>query len=99
MEDFFSKIGYIKYDTKTEMPKIWIYRDKATREPKGDATLTWEDEETAERSLEWFDGVEFLGQKIKVEMADYYDWQAKKGAGGGRGGRGGGRGGRGRGGY
>lgn len=94
MEDFFSKIGYVKYDTKTNAPKIWIYRDKATGLPKGDATLTWDDEETAERSLEWFEGAEFLGRKLKVEFADYYDWQAKKGA-GGRGGRGG----RGRGGY
>jgi RNA-binding protein FUS len=91
MEDFFSKIGYIKFDNKAGQPKIWIYKDKATGLPKGDATLTWDDEETAERSLEWFNGVEFLGQKIKVEMADYYDWMAKKGGQRGRGrGRGGG---------
>ncbi|GKA21870.1 transcription initiation factor TFIID subunit 15-like protein [Tanacetum coccineum] len=30
-------------DKRTGRPKIWIYRDKVTNEPKGDATVTYED--------------------------------------------------------
>jgi len=95
MEDFFGQIGFIKYDHKTQLPKIWIYKDKATGQPKGDATLTYEDEATALHALEWFNNTPFQGHNLEVQKADYYDWEAKKGSRGGRGGRGGGGGGRG----
>jgi RNA recognition motif-containing protein len=83
----------ILQEDKNGKPKIWIYYDKQTGQPKGDATITYEDEATATTSLDWFNGQQFMGAPLKVERADVYDWEAKRG--GARGGRGG-RGGRGR---
>jgi RNA-binding protein FUS len=97
LAEFFGKIGIIKND-KNGKPKIWLYFDKATGLPKGDATITYEDESTTTNALEWFNNTTFLGRTIAVTRADFYDWEAKKSAGGGRGGRGG-RGGGGRGRY
>ena len=42
--------------------QIWIYKDKATGEPKGDATITYEDPFAAHQAPSWFDGKEFLGK-------------------------------------
>ena len=36
---------------------IWIYKDKVTGEPKGDATVTYDDPETAPAAIEWFDSM------------------------------------------
>lgn len=41
-------------DKKTGLPKIWIYKDKATGEGKGEATITYEDEEAAQAAITWF---------------------------------------------
>jgi len=41
-------------DKKTGRPKVWIYRDKATGVPKGEATITYEDEQAASSAIEWF---------------------------------------------
>jgi len=41
-------------DKKTGRPKVWIYRDKATGIPKGEATITYEDEQAASSAIEWF---------------------------------------------
>ncbi|KAG5066408.1 hypothetical protein JHK86_010139 [Glycine max] len=39
---------------RTGRPKIWLYRDKETNEPKGDATITYEDPHAAVAAVEWF---------------------------------------------
>jgi RNA-binding protein FUS len=36
------------------MPKIWIYRDKASGLPKGEATITYDDYEAAKSAISWF---------------------------------------------
>jgi len=41
-------------DKKTGRPKVWIYRDKGTGLPKGEATITYEDEQAASSAIEWF---------------------------------------------
>jgi len=41
-------------DKKTGRPKVWIYRDKATGIPKGEATITYEDDQAASSAIEWF---------------------------------------------
>jgi len=41
-------------DKKTGRPKVWIYRDKATGLPKGEATITYEDDQAASSAIEWF---------------------------------------------
>ncbi len=44
------------------LPQIWLYRDKATGQLKGDATITYEDPFAASQAPSWFDGKEFLGK-------------------------------------
>ena len=52
------------------MPKIWLYRDKVTNEPKGDATVTYEDPHAALAAVEWFHNKDFHGSIIEVYMAE-----------------------------
>ncbi|ORY53836.1 RNA-binding domain-containing protein, partial [Rhizoclosmatium globosum] len=103
----FGQIGIIKTDKKLRPPgpKIWIYRDKASQIPKGDATLSYEDPPAAQAAIKFFSGKSFPGGGvITVVLADApagaIKFAESGGRGGGRGGRGGGRGGFGdRGGY
>ena len=57
-------------DKRTGNPKIWIYRDKITNEPKGDATITYEDPHAATAAVEWFNSTEFHGNIISVSIAE-----------------------------
>jgi RNA-binding protein FUS len=41
-------------DKKTQKPKIWIYKDKNTGEGKGEATVTYDDENAASAAIDWF---------------------------------------------
>ena len=43
-------------DKKTGKPKLWIYKDKMTGRPKGEATVTYDDPETANAAIQWFSG-------------------------------------------
>ena len=43
-------------DKRTGQPKIWVYKDKMTGKPKGEATVTYEDEQTASSAIDWFNG-------------------------------------------
>ncbi|GJZ84902.1 transcription initiation factor TFIID subunit 15 isoform X1, partial [Tanacetum coccineum] len=54
----------------TGRPKIWIYRDKVTNEPKGDAIVTYEDPYAAQAAVEWFNNKEFHGTMIEGLMAE-----------------------------
>ncbi|KAF5737909.1 TBP-associated factor 15 isoform 1 [Tripterygium wilfordii] len=47
LAEFFGTIGLLKKDKRTGQPKIWLYRDKETKEPKGDAMITFEDPHAA----------------------------------------------------
>lgn len=88
----FGAIGIIKIDKKTSKPKIWLYRDKDTGKPKGEATVTYDDSNAARSAIQWFDGKDFKGTIIKVQMAVQKSFHNNGTAGYG-GGRGGGRGG------
>lgn len=46
--------------------QIWLYRDKATGELKGDATVTYEDPFAASSAPSWFDGKEWNGVCVCV---------------------------------
>ncbi|KAI8434925.1 hypothetical protein MSG28_003398 [Choristoneura fumiferana] len=48
----FGAIGMIKIDKKTQRPKVWMYKDKATGAPKGEATVTYEDSNAASSAIE-----------------------------------------------
>ncbi|XP_048504999.1 RNA-binding protein cabeza-like isoform X3 [Athalia rosae] len=93
--EHFGAIGIIKNDKRTGKPKIWMYKDKNTGKPKGEATVTYEDQNAARSAINWFDDKEFKGFTIKVQIAQHKsNWQGGRGGGGsgGGGGRGGGRG-------
>lgn len=59
-------------DKKTGALKIWIYKDKTTGEGKGEATVTYEDEQAAQAAIGWFNGTttrmvfSFTATKISV---------------------------------
>ncbi|PSN34442.1 hypothetical protein C0J52_21641 [Blattella germanica] len=75
----------LQTDRRSGKPKIWMYKDKITGKPKGEATVTYDDANAARSAIDWFDGKDFKGAIIKVQMA-----QHKNNYVGGRGGRGGG---------
>lgn len=69
--------------------KVWLYKDKQSGQSKGEATVTYDDANAARSAITWFDGKDFRGSTIKVQMATKKDnW-----SGGSRGGRGRGMGG------
>ncbi|MQM19015.1 hypothetical protein Taro_052015 [Colocasia esculenta] len=70
LAEYFGTIGLLKKDKRTGQPKIWIYRDKATNEPKGDATVTYEDPHAAFAAVEWFHNKDFHGSVIGVQIAE-----------------------------
>jgi RNA-binding protein FUS len=53
-------------DRKTQRPKIWMYRDKASGRSKGECTVTYDDTHTAKSAIDWFHNKEFMGRPIKV---------------------------------
>lgn len=71
--------------------KVWLYRNKSTGEPKGDATVTYEDPQTATAAVKWFNGQKFKGTDniLSVSIAQKtanavaYDSGAIQGGGGG----------------
>ncbi|XP_062199022.1 transcription initiation factor TFIID subunit 15-like isoform X2 [Phragmites australis] len=70
LAEYFGTIGLLKKDKRTGHPKIWIYRDKVTNEPKGDATVTYEDPHAASAAVEWFNNKDFHGSTIQVHIAE-----------------------------
>lgn len=46
-----------------------MYHDKVTNEPKGDATVTYEDPHAALAAVEWFNNKDFHGSIIGVFIA------------------------------
>ncbi|CAN1297682.1 Transcription initiation factor TFIID subunit 15 [Linum perenne] len=70
LAEYFGTIGLLKKDKRTGRPKVWLYRDKTTNEPKGDATVTYEDPHAALAAVEWFNNKEFHGSVIEVLMAE-----------------------------
>ncbi|KAK9106366.1 hypothetical protein Syun_022377 [Stephania yunnanensis] len=70
LAEFFGTIGLLKKDKRSGKPKIWLYRDKVTNEPKGDATVTYEDPHAASAAVEWFNNKDFHGSIIGVFIAE-----------------------------
>lgn len=97
---YFSTVGQIKTDRLTKKPRIWLYHDKATNQPTGEATITYRDTQSQLSALQTFDGQYYEGNQIRVTPSIVKAHMAKPPPpqSGGRGGRGGfdrGRGGRG----
>ncbi|KAI3447394.1 hypothetical protein Pfo_004059 [Paulownia fortunei] len=70
LAEHFGTIGLLKKDKRSGRPKIWMYHDKVTNEPKGDATVTYEDPHAALAAVEWFNNKDFHGATIGVFLAE-----------------------------
>ncbi|OXB76462.1 UNVERIFIED_CONTAM: hypothetical protein H355_014177, partial [Colinus virginianus] len=68
LADFFKQCGIVKMNKRTGQPMIHLYIDKETGKPKGDATVSYDDPSTAKTAVEWFDGKDFQGSKLKVSL-------------------------------
>ena len=90
---FFGAIGIIKEGKGKEKgkKKIWIYKDKQTGLPKGDATVSYEDPNGAKGAVDWFNGKPFEGTGgiLQVSIAERKVNEKYAGGGGGGGGYGG----------
>ncbi|CAF3582106.1 unnamed protein product [Rotaria sp. Silwood1] len=85
--DIFSTVGSIKIDDRSGGPKIWIYKDRDTGEANGRATVTYEDDETANRAISQYNDqhIDSIGTAVRVQLA-----QRRNRNNNDRGGRGGG---------
>lgn len=72
----FNALIEIQKDKRTNKPKIWIYRDKESGKGKGECTITYDDPAAASGAIQWFDGKDFCGNVIKVQLAQRNNtWQ------------------------
>ena len=76
---------------------LHIYKNKQTGRPKGDATISYEEAETAQAAIRWFHGNPYMrdkSTKLSVSIATRPSADRLPAMGRGRGGGGGGGGGR-----
>ena len=55
-----SIVVFLQTNERSGGPKIWIYKDRMTGEGNGRATVTYEDEETAQKAISEYHGNFFL---------------------------------------
>jgi len=92
IQDAFSTVGPIKTDEQSGGPKIWIYKDRITGESNGRATVTYEDEDTADKAISEYNNqnIDSLNAVVQVQLAQRRPRNNDRGGfGGGRGYRGG----------
>lgn len=69
LADFGKQCGVFKMNKRTGQLMIHIYLDKETGKPKGDTPVAYEDLLTAKAAVEWSDGKDSQGSKLKVSLA------------------------------
>ncbi len=47
-------------DVRSPKPKIWVYKDRQTREGKGEATITFVNPESCQTAISYFNGNQFI---------------------------------------
>ncbi|CAF1099870.1 unnamed protein product [Rotaria sordida] len=55
-------------DVRSPKPKIWVYKDRQTREGKGEATITFIHPESCQMAINYFNGKELFGREIRVTL-------------------------------
>ncbi|CAF1081091.1 unnamed protein product [Adineta steineri] len=71
IQEAFSTVGPIKIDERSGGPKIWIYKDRMTGEGNGRATVTYEDEETADKAISEYNDqhIGSINSVVRVQLA------------------------------
>tara|TARA_B110001452_G_scaffold246691_1_gene232188 strand:+ start:55 stop:645 length:591 start_codon:yes stop_codon:yes gene_type:complete len=93
--DFFGQLGPIKKSKKRGKegePTVHLYLDKRTQRPKGDCTVSFEESETAQAAIKWYDGEPFAqqrGTRLSISIAKRPGEGTWSGGGKGKGGGGG----------
>ncbi len=79
LQRYFSKAGLLDLDPETLQPKIKLYKDRATGELKGDASVCYARTESVELALQILDNSLWdKDHRIKIERAKF---EAKSGSG------------------
>jgi len=97
LAEFFGSVGTLKKSKKNYNqgePVLHIYKNKQTGRPKGDATISYEEAETAQAAIRWFHGNPYMrdkSTKLSVSIATRPSADRLPAMGRGRGGGGGGR--------
>ncbi|CAF3385573.1 unnamed protein product [Rotaria sp. Silwood1] len=71
IQEAFSTVGPIKTDERSGGPKIWIYKDRMTGEGNGRATVTYDDEETANKAISEYNDqhISSINSVVRVQLA------------------------------
>merc|ERR1719429_984568 len=63
---YFSTVGEIKVDRMSKQPRVHLYKDKASGEALGEATITYKDTMVQRTALETYNNQMYQGHPIRV---------------------------------
>ena len=55
----------LQVDRITKKPRVWVYHDKASGEPTGECTITYNDRESQQLALQTYDGEKLRGMELR----------------------------------
>lgn len=70
IREYFSGVGAIKMNQRTNKPMIWIFMNDQ-KKPRGDASITYEDANSARNAINYYNQKDFNGRVITVQYATY----------------------------
>ncbi|CAF1371520.1 unnamed protein product, partial [Didymodactylos carnosus] len=69
LAEVFAACGAIApVDVRSTKPKIWVYKDRQTREGKGEATITFVNADSAQAAIAFFDGMCHVPDNFKASI-------------------------------